>query len=448
MSSAKRGPRQADQAEPARSESLSAKTRTRRATKLIPQTLQVPRQARRRSAHDGLRVLHGQSGLGERRVSPPDPQVVGAKKVQSAQRVPSVSAVEPTAHDPALYEGTEVKGSNFPLDEAIQWFLDDRQADLERDTWSTYRTWLHAFSASLEPRERILKSLVPRKVKAFTRRTTNENTKRNQIIALRSLATYLAKEKLWYAGDKEIRLSVLREVSLPGASDKGMPGYSDEELRAMLHAVAYGPNRYRNIAQLAVELHGFRSKEARLLPYRSVVMPKYKELQGEFTIDREDRTKKDTGGVRSMPMEDFAVEAIRDYIRLERQAFTGSGEEPLFLTDQGTAFTHGGWHSISRRLRTRCAEQGIAFKQHRLRITRAKQLFEAGWSDVAIMEVLGWKSVATLRRYLGRVPMVHLKKLPPTLGKVFAPRRQGVPIVALAQRPRHGRKSREAEAAG
>lgn len=343
--------------------------------------------------------------------------------------------VEPAAEkDPGLYEGSRVKGPTFSLTTAIEWFLADLEADLKPDTWASYRTWLNVFNAWLKEEERVLASLEPITVERFLRKTQNGNTRRNQTIALRSLATYLAQKKLWYQGTPEVRLSVLRDVKLPKASATGMPGYSDDELRDMLHAVAYGPNRYRNVAQLAVLLHGFRSKEARLLLRRNVVMPKYQELQGEFLIDREERTKKDTAGVRAMPMEDFAVEAIRDYMRLGRPEFVGTGEEPLFLTDDGTPFTHGGWHSIARRLRAKCADNGVAFKQHRLRITRSKQLFEAGWSDMAIMEVLGWNSVAMLRRYIGRVPMSHLKKLPPTLNKVFAPRRQGVPIAVVAPR--------------
>ena len=76
-----------------------------------------------------------------------------------------------------------------------------------------------------------------------------------------------------------------------------MPGYSDTELVAVVHAVAQGPNRLRNVAVLWTELHGFSAKEVRLLLRRNVVMPKYEE-RGEFIIEAELGTKRGWNGVR------------------------------------------------------------------------------------------------------------------------------------------------------
>ena len=76
---------------------------------------------------------------------------------------------------------------------------------------------------------------------------------------------------------------------------------------------------------------------------------------------------------------------------------------------------------MAQRLRRWCAEDGIPFKQHRLRPTRTRQLHEAGWEDSAIMEALGWKSVAMLRRYLGKISVTRLKTYPMTLSRVFGP---------------------------
>jgi len=49
----------------------------------------------------------------------------------------------------------------------------------------------------------------------------------------------------------------------------------------------------------------------------------------------------------------------------------------------------------------------MAFKQHRLRSTCARRLHEAGYPDAAIMEILGWSSMAMLRRYLGKIPVAR-----------------------------------------
>ncbi len=74
---------------------------------------------------------------------------------------------------------------------------------------------------------------------------------------------------------------------------------------------------------------------------------------------------------------------------------------------------------MAQRIRQRLAEEGIAFKQHRLRSTCARRLHEAGYPDSAIMEILGWSSMAMLRRYLGKIPVAQLKRYPTTLERVF-----------------------------
>jgi hypothetical protein len=35
------------------------------------------------------------------------------------------------------------------------------------------------------------------------------------------------------------------------------------------------------------------------------------------------------------------------------------------------------------------------------------------------MEILGWSSMAMLRRYLGKIPVAQLKRYPTTLERVF-----------------------------
>ncbi len=320
------------------------------------------------------------------------------------------------------YRDPRVKRPTFELLTAIAWYVADYE--VEPTTMQSYRSHLGNFAAWLAATDRpvTLASIEPEIVEAYLRTTQNQHTRMNKCIALKSFARYLAKKQLWYTGTKEQRGSVLQEIQQPKPSPSGMPGYSDDELRGMLRAVDRGPNRLRNKAVIAVELHGFRSKEVRLMLKRNVVMAKAREVQGEFIIDSEARTKKGTGGVRNVPMEPFAKEAILAYLRMERPDYRGRPEdEPLFLTDDGAAYAASGWHSMAQRLRRWCAEEGIPFKQHRLRPTRTRQLHEAGWEDSAIMEALGWKSIAMLRRYLGKIPVSRLKTYPMTLNAVFGP---------------------------
>lgn len=305
-----------------------------------------------------------------------------------------------------------VKRPDFPLAEAIAWFLTDMQGQVEATTLPGYRSHLHGFHSWLPPDRRVLASLEPETVEAYARTARNLNTRRGKMIALKSFAKYLAKRKIWYAGSDELRLSVLRECTVPRPSSTGMPGYKPEEVRAIERVAGEGPNRLRTLAIIAVERHGFRSKEARLMLLRNVVLPPQKGVRGHFVIESESGTKKGTGGVRVVPMSDTSRQAITEYLRRGRPEYKGSGPEPLFLTESGNGFTPNGWKEVARRLRIACSREGVAFKQHRLRPTRAKELHEAGWTDSDIMETLGWKSLAMLRRYVGRVSVTHLKSLP------------------------------------
>jgi site-specific recombinase XerD len=305
------------------------------------------------------------------------------------------------------------------LADAVAWYLEDARGVVVETTWQTYRSHLRGFIAWLPLDKRTIASVEPETVERYVRATaSNANTRRNKVIALKSFATYLAKKKIWYAGTEDARLSVLREVKAQQPSNRGMPGYANAELVAMIHAVADGPNRLRNVAVLWTELHGFRAKEVRLLPLRKVVMPTYGE-RGEFIIDAESGTKHGTAGVRTVPMEPLAMEPIREYVRRGRPRYVGTGDEPLFLTDDGRAFSREGWAAMAQRLRRQIAKEGVPFKQHRMRSTCARRLHEAGYQDTAIMEILGWSSVAMLRRYLGKIPVAQLKRLPTTLERVF-----------------------------
>jgi integrase len=318
------------------------------------------------------------------------------------------------------YRDTRVRRPDFSLDEAIAWFLADHAHDKEPTTMQTYRSHLTRFSAWLPANERTLASLNPEVAQRYVRETAaSRNTAMNKAIALKALAKYLAERKIWFDGGSRMPLSVLRDMKQGRPTEKGQAAYRDDELRAIVRAANDGRYPLRNRAIIAVELHGFRSKEARLMLLRNVALGAHDEL-GHFIIDDEANTKHGSGGVRVVPMEPLARDAIIDYLRNERPAWRGPGrDEPLFLTRSGLAYKPSGWNSMARRIKGYCAEEGVAFRQHRLRPTRTRQLHEADVPDSAIMELLGWKSPAMLRRYLGTIPLARLKRYPTTLHTVF-----------------------------
>lgn len=231
---------------------------------------------------------------------------------------------------------------DFPLSEAVGWFLADKAQDVQDTTLRTYRGWLGQFCTQLPEAERVLGSLNVEQAERFVRTAKNQNTRMNKTIALRSFARYLMEKRLWYAGTDDVPLSVLHRLKQPQPTPYGLPPYTDAEVRAILRAVDSEPHRLRNLAVVAVLLHGFRAKEIRLMSRRAVILPTFRE-QGHFVIDEERRTKRGTRGVREVPMDPDAKDVIRDYIRLARPEYRGTGEELLLLTLSGHAFTASGW---------------------------------------------------------------------------------------------------------
>jgi site-specific recombinase XerD len=319
-----------------------------------------------------------------------------------------------------------VKRPDCPLIDAIDWFVADKPLTGNGIAVTTLRSYdqrLRAFCDWLPDSQRILRSVDIETVERFVRTAKNLNTRRNLAITLSSFATYLAHKKLWYLGGDDVRLSVLHGLGIPKPSARGLPPYKDDEVNAILRAID-GPTVIRDRTIIAVLLHGFRAKEARLMLRRNVVLPKIGEATGHFLIEDETGTKRGTAGVRVVPMDSAARGPIVDYLR-DRPTFRGSGEEPLFLTIHGQPIGENSWSSMAQRLRKRIAEEGVAFKQHRLRSTSVAQKHEANWPDSAIIEVHGWdrsnsgSGMRMLRRYRGEIPLSRLKQYPSTLGKFF-----------------------------
>lgn len=317
------------------------------------------------------------------------------------------------------HRGKHVKRPDFPLEEAMRWFLADHASDVEASTIRRYRSNLRLFKDSLPPTGRVLSSLTPESVDSWSRATSRtHHTRLNRVVALKAFAGYLARQRLWYQGETQTPLSVLASLSTPQPLKKGTPGYMDEEVRAIVRAIPRTAHYLRSQAIIAVELHGFRAKEVRTMLLRNVVLPERGELMGHFVVDERRRTKT-FDGVRVVPMEPYGKDTVLRYVRQERPQYTGTdAEEPLFLTEDGRAFTEGGWNAMAKRIRNALAAEHITFRQHRFRSTRVQQLHAAGVPDSVIVETMGWGKESgdrMLHRYVGRIPLSTLKRSTPVL---------------------------------
>ncbi len=267
-----------------------------------------------------------------------------------------------------------MKRPDFPLLDAIAWFVADKPLDGEGIAATTLRSYerrLAKFHLWLDVEHRVLRSVQIETAERFVRTAKNLNTRRNLAITLRSFATYLARKKLW------VRLSALHDLAIPKPSARGLPPYKDDEIAAILRGID-GSTAVRDRAIIAVELHGFRAKEARLMLRRNVVFPKVGEAAGHFLIEDEAGTKR----VRLSALHDLAI---------PKPSARGL---PPYKDDEIAAILRGIDGSTAVR-------------------------------DRAIIEVHGWdrsnsgSGMRMLRRYRGEIPVSRLKQYPSTLGKFF-----------------------------
>src|SRR5436309_10247461 len=96
---------------------------------------------------------------------------------------------------PAPYVDARVKRPDFPLAEALAWYMADKPSLGEGTAATTMRTYsshLRRFIDWLDPELRTLRSLEPETYERYVRATTtNQNTRMNKIVAAKSFARYL-----------------------------------------------------------------------------------------------------------------------------------------------------------------------------------------------------------------------------------------------------------------
>ena len=104
------------------------------------------------------------------------------------------------------------------------------------------------------------------------------------------------------------------------------------------------------------------------------------------------------GKERELPMSDYAIGAVQDYLRVGRPALTADADGPLFLNRRRNPFSARDIRAMLDGYAARMLP-GRRVTPHTLRHSYATHLLEGGADIRAVQELLGHASVATTQRY-------------------------------------------------
>ena len=104
------------------------------------------------------------------------------------------------------------------------------------------------------------------------------------------------------------------------------------------------------------------------------------------------------GKERELPMSDYAIGAVQDYLRVGRPALTADADGPLFLNRRRNPFSERDIRAMLDGYAARMLP-GRRVTPHTLRHSYATHLLEGGADIRAVQELLGHASVATTQRY-------------------------------------------------
>lgn len=217
----------------------------------------------------------------------------------------------------------------------------------------------------------------PQDVAAFLAdayRGRSAKTVREHMLALRRFFR-------WLQAEGEVRRDPTQSLKLPSFRTPPMPAYTAAEVRRLL--MACDRRRLMGVRDYALVMvlydTGMRAGEL-----CSMTCEGLDWSRGVARVTGKTAT-------RDVPLGKAALAALERYLRR-----WGIADGPVWRGEKGP-LTANGALQVMRRL---CQRAGVESKGlHAFRRAAAIEMKRAGMNDSDIMEVLGWKSIAMLKRY-------------------------------------------------
>ena len=306
-----------------------------------------------------------------------------------------------------------MRGKDTRIGDAIESFLLAKEAEGRSPrTLRDYETYLRAFDeTSGHP---VIDGLTPELVTRYVaeRRRSSATAARYAAAILKSFASWLAEMKYLAT---PLGGSVLATVKVPRA-DRPRSPYTDDEVRTMIRVLSASSHRSkaRDAAVVFLLLGcGLRLNELRELRLANVHI--VRPIEESYLLVEADTSKSKAS--RKVRLDPMAADPVHRYVEDWRP---GRAEGPLFLTEEGKAFSLPGFKNYLARLGDRFKAAGIEnWMAHRSRHYWATSAHRAGMSVFDIAAEGGWRDLKMVQRYTKNRPFEELQRLPTPLSFVL-----------------------------
>ncbi|MEX0268949.1 tyrosine-type recombinase/integrase [Leptolyngbyaceae cyanobacterium UHCC 1019] len=193
----------------------------------------------------------------------------------------------------------------------------------------------------------------------------------------------------WMVRSRYVSINPTTEVDLPKLTEPEAQNLKDREVEKIVQTALASSLPERNIALIAVLLHGLRAEEVSAL--------NLEDYDGRRLRIRE--AKADSKGW--VPLTSQGKEAVERYLQWrELTGETLSPERPLFIShSRRNLWQRLGYDGIRKVMNAISKQTGIDFHAHQFRHTFATNLVLKGMNPYHVMTLTRHKSVQNFRRY-------------------------------------------------